>query len=61
MKVAVFTVRVVGTGIVFGLLVTAAFGLLCGADWGLAAMNGLSSGTLALAFSIGISDDRLDW
>ena len=61
MKVAVFTMRSVGIGIVFGVLVAASFGLLDGADWGLAAMNGLSAGAAALAFSIGMSDDRLKW
>lgn len=61
MKVAVFTLRSVGIGIVFGVLVAAGLGLLFGTDWGLAAMNGLSAGALALAFSIGTSDDRLKW
>ena len=61
MKVAVFTGRSVGIGIVFGVLVAAGFGQFRGTDWGLAAMNGLSAGALALAFSIGMSDGRLQW
>lgn len=61
MKVAVFTVRSVGIGIVFGVLVAAGFGQFYGTDWGLAAMNGLSAGALALAVSISMSDDRLEW
>ena len=61
MKVTVFTVRSVGIGIVCGVLVAAGLGLFFGTDWGLAAMNGLSAGALALAFSIGASDDRLKW
>ena len=61
MKVAVFTGRSVSIGMVFGVLVAAGFGQFRGTDWGLAAMNGLSVGTLALAFSIGKSDDRLKW
>ena len=50
MKVTVFTLRSVGIGIVFGVLVAAGLGLLRATDWGLAAMNGLSAGTLALGF-----------
>ena len=58
---AVFTGRSVSIGIVFGVLVAAGFGQFRGTDWGLAAMNGLSAGALALAFSIGMSDGRLQW
>lgn len=61
MKVAVFSVRSVGIGIVCGVLVAAGLGLRRGADWGLAALNGLSAGAAVLAFSIGMSDDRLKW
>ena len=61
MKVAVFTVRSIGIGIVFGVIVAVGLGVLGGSDWGLAAMNGLSAGALAMAFSIGMSDDGLKW
>ena len=61
MKMAVFTGRSVSIGIVFGVLVAAGFGQFRGTDLGLAAMNGLSAGALALAFSVGMSDDRLKW
>ena len=61
MKVAVFTLRSVGVGIVAGMLVAVAFGLFAGASWGLAIVNGLSAGALVLTVSIGMNDDRVDW
>ena len=61
MKVTVFTVRSVGVGIAAGMLVAVAFGLFAGASWGLAAVNGLSAGTLVCTIYIGMNDDRVDW
>ena len=50
-----FAVHSVGVGIAAGMLVAAAFGLLAGASWGLAAVNGLSAGVLVLTAYIVIS------
>ena len=50
----VFTARSTGIGIATGALVACAFAQLLGAAWGLAALNGLAAGALALALS---SDD----
>ena len=48
----VFTARSTGIGMATGVLVGIAFGQLLGAAWGLAVLNGLAAGALALALSI---------
>ncbi len=47
-------------GVVVGVLVATAAGLLIGVSWGLAILTGLPAGALALAFSIGMRDGRFD-
>ena len=58
MKVAVFTLCSVGIGIVFGVLVAVGFGHLYGADWGLAAMNGMSAAAARSSMSSGCGASR---
>ena len=58
MKIAVFTPRSVGIGIAGGVLVAAGLGQLTGAAWGLAVLNGLAAGALAL--SIVVRDGRFN-
>ena len=60
-RVRVFTKRSTGIGVGTGALVAAAFGQLAGASWGLAVMNGLAAGALALAVSIVLRDGRFDF
>ena len=60
-RVRVFTKRSAGIGVGTGALVAAAFGQLAGASWGLAVMNGLAAGALALAVSIVLRDGRFDF
>ena len=48
----VFTPRSTGIGVASGVLVAGVFGQLVGAAWGLAILNGLAAGALALAHSI---------
>ena len=48
----VFTARSTGIGMATGVLVAIAFGQLLGVAWGLAVLNGLAAGALALALSI---------
>ena len=55
MKVTVFTERSIGVGIAAGMLVAATAGLLVGASWGMAAVNGLSVGNV-LAQESGATD-----
>ena len=54
----VFTARSTGIGVATGVLVAAALGQLAGAAWGLAVMNGLAVGALALALSTVVRDGR---
>ena len=60
-RVRVFTKRSAGIGIATGALVAAGFGQLMGASWGLAVLNGLAAGALALALSIVLRDGRFDF
>ena len=55
MKVTVFTERSIGVGIAAGMFVAATAGLLVGASWGMAAVNGLSVGNV-LAQESGATD-----
>ena len=48
----VFTPRSIGIGIVGGVLVAGAFGQFFSTAWGLAILNGLAGGALALAGSV---------
>ena len=60
-RVQVFTKRSAGIGVATGALVAAGFGQLAGASWGLAALNGLAAGALALAVAIVLRDGRFDF
>jgi len=55
--VRVFTARSTGIGIATGLLVALALEQFLGAPWGLAILNGLAAGALALALSCGVVGD----
>ena len=57
MRVKVFTARSVVIGVASAVLVSALLGPLVGASWGLAVLNGLVAGTLALAGCL-LSDGR---
>ena len=59
-RVQVFTKRSAGIGVATGAVVAAGFGQLAGASWGLAALNGLAAGALALSLSIVLRDGRFD-
>ena len=56
-KIQVFTARSVVIGIGMGVLVSAALGFV-GVSWGLAILDGLATGALALAVSTSWRDDR---
>lgn len=56
----VFTTKSTGIGIATGALLAIALGQLLGATWGLATLNGLAAGALALAVSTGLRDGLLD-
>ena len=56
----VFTTKSTGIGIATGALLALALGQLLGATWGLATLNGLAAGALALAVSTGLRDGLLD-
>lgn len=56
----VFTVRSTGIGIATSVLLAIALGQFLGVTWGLAALNGLVAGVLALALSTGLRDGLLD-
>ena len=55
--VRVFTARSTGIGIATGVLVAIALEQLVGTPWGLAILNGLAAGALALALSCGVLGD----
>ena len=57
MKIRVFTARSVMIGVGTGVLVSTALGLI-GASWGLAILDGLAAGTLALGGSTSWRDGR---
>ena len=56
----VFTTKSTGIGIATGALLAIALGQLLGATWGLATLNGLAAGALALALSTDLRDGLLD-
>lgn len=56
--VRLLTPRSIGIGVGSGVLVAVAFGQIYGVAWGLAALNGLAAGALALATSICLRDGR---
>ena len=60
MRVAVFTTRSAGIGMATGVIVAAVVGLLLGAAWGLAVLNGLAAGALGLTISVVLRDGRFD-
>lgn len=56
--VRLLTPRSIGIGVGSGVLVAVAFGGIYGVAWGLAALDGLAAGALALATSICLRDGR---
>jgi hypothetical protein len=56
----VFTTRSTGIGVATGVIVAVGLGQLLGVVWGLAALNGLAAGTLALALAVIVCDGRFD-
>ena len=56
----VFTARSTGIGIASGVLVALALEQFLGVPWGLAILNGLAAGALALALSTGLREGLLD-
>lgn len=58
MKTSVFAGRSVMIALAAGLVVAVTFGGLIGAQWYLAATNGLAAGTLALGFAFGVRNGR---
>ena len=61
MRIAVFTARSVGVGVAAGVLVAVLVGWLRGAAVGLAVLNGLAGGALALAVFTCMRDGRFDF
>lgn len=56
--VRLLTPRAIGIGVGSGVLVAVAFGQIYGVAWGLAVLDGLAAGALALATSICLRDGR---
>ncbi len=56
--VRLLTPRSIGIGVGSGVLVAVAFGQIYGVAWGLAVLDGLAAGALALATSICLRDGR---
>ena len=56
--VRLLTPRSIGIGVGSGVLVAVAFGQIYSVSWGLAVLNGLAAGALALATSICLRDGR---